>query len=298
VAVRMNFVTADKDGVILDRRAGRMKTEESAELCKLLDGMSIKGVDIVVKPVMDYRAVIIMKGADLGDSVTDSDPQRNGIRPREIKALYPEAEDIRTAEIANEFVQRVQRILKGRIPANTVVLRGFARYQRFPSMYEVYNLKAASIATYPMYKGVTRLIGMDILPTGDSLIDELNTLAENFDKYNFFYLHVKKADSAGEDGDFDRKVKVLEEVDKDIPFLMELKPDVVVVTGDHSTPSVLRSHSWHPVPLMIYSKWCRPDHIKRFSERDCSNGGLGRILAKQVMPIVMANALKLNKYGA
>ena len=139
---------------------------------------------------------------------------------------------------------------------------------------------------------------MDILPTGDRLFDELNTLSENFDRYNFFYLHVKKADSAGEDGDFDRKVKVLEGVDKNIPFLMALKPDVVVITGDHSTPSVLRSHSWHPVPLMIYSRWCRPDQVKKFSERDCTNGGLGHILAKQVMPIVMANALKLNKYGA
>ncbi len=298
VAVRMNFVTTDEDGVILDRRAGRMKTEECAELCRLLSEISINGVSIVVKPVMDYRAVMIMKGADLGDYVTDSDPQKNGIKPREIKALYPEAENLRTADIANEFVHKTQEILKERNSANMVVLRGFARYQKFPSMYEVYKLKAASIATYPMYRGVTGLIGMEILPTGDSLTDELNTLSENFDRYNFFYLHVKKADSAGEDGDFDRKIKVLEDVDKKIPFLMELKPDVIVVTGDHSTPSVLKSHSWHPVPLMIYSKWCGPDQVRKFSERDCTNGGLGHILAKQAMPIVMANALKLDKYGA
>ena len=159
VAVRMNFVTTDEDGVILDRRAGRINTDQCADLCKLLDGMSINGVNIVVKPVMDYRAVMIMKGSNLGDSVTESDPQKNGIRPRKIKALYPEAENLKTADIANEFVHKAQEILKGRRPANMVVLRGFARYQKFPSMNEVYNLKAASISHILCTGGLQGLLG-------------------------------------------------------------------------------------------------------------------------------------------
>jgi 2,3-bisphosphoglycerate-independent phosphoglycerate mutase len=163
---------------------------------------------------------------------------------------------------------------------------------------EIYKLKPAAIALYPMYRGLARLVGMDVLDTGATIEDEFSTLKQRYDAYDFFFLHVKATDSAGEDGDFDRKVKVIEQVDKALPELTGLQPEVIVVTADHSTPSVLKAHSWHPVPVLLYSPWCRPDSATGFSESACVVGGLGRFPATQIMPLAMAHALKLAKFGA
>jgi 2,3-bisphosphoglycerate-independent phosphoglycerate mutase len=202
------------------------------------------------------------------------------------------------AGIANCFIAQAKSILSKHHPANMILLRGFSKRPLFPTMADVYKLKAAAIAAYPMYRGLAKLIGMEVLNTGSTIEDELATLKQHYAKYDFFFLHIKETDAAGEDGDFDRKVKILEQVDAALSSLIALNADVIVVTGDHSTPAMLKGHSWHPVPILLHSKWCRPDGVKKFSESTCRTGGLGRISAIHVMPLAMANALKLEKFGA
>jgi 2,3-bisphosphoglycerate-independent phosphoglycerate mutase len=296
VAARGNFCTVDKEGLITDRRAGRISTEKCTELCRLLGGLVIDRAEIMVRPVKEHRFIAVFRGFGLSPEVSDSDPQQLGAFPLVIRAESPGAK--RMAVIANHFVNHAQMTLAEYFPANMVLLRGFSKRPNFPAMSEIYKLKAAAIAGYPMYRGLAKLVGMEILETGTTAKDEFETLTENYKNYDFFFLHIKAADEAGEDGDFDRKVAVIEEVDSLLPELMELKPSVVVVTGDHSTPALLRGHSWHPVPVLVYSKWCRTDGVKEFSESACLLGGLGRLPATQIMPLAMANALKLTKFGA
>ena len=296
VAARGNFCTIDKSGIITDRRAGRISTEKCIELCNLLDGMSIDGIQVMVYPVREHRFVVVFRGEDLSSDVTESDPSRTGEKPLEIEPLSPAAGKL--AGSANQFVEKAKAILAEHKPANMVLLRGFSGRPEIPTMQEIYKLNPLAIAIYPMYRGLARLIGMNAVPVGQTLEDEIATLKKEFSNYDFFFLHVKWTDSAGEDGDFGRKVKVLEQVDKAIPDIINLTPDVLVVTGDHSTPAVLRSHSWHPVPVLLYSKHCRSDKVDRFSELELSTGGLGHIQSTQIMPMAMANALKLTKFGA
>jgi 2,3-bisphosphoglycerate-independent phosphoglycerate mutase len=296
VAARGNFCTIDEKGIITDRRAGRISTEKSAELCKLLDGKSIDGVDINVYPVREHRFVVVFRGDNLDTHITESDPSQTGVKPNEIKAEHTTARG--TAGIVNKFVAQAKEILAGHHPANMILLRGFAKKPQLPAMQEIYKLNPLAIAVYPMYRGLARLVGMDVARTGTTLEDEMKTLRDNYQKYDFFFLHVKWTDTAGEDGDFARKVKVLEQIDAALPGLTGLEPDVLVVTGDHSTPAVLGGHSWHPVPVLLCSRYCRTDSVKEFSEAAFIAGGLGRIAATGIMPLAMANALKLTKFGA
>ncbi len=296
IAARGNFCTVDKMGLVTDRRAGRISTNKCTELCQLLDGLEIDGVKLFVRPVKEHRFIAVFRGDALRDELTDSDPQQVGVVPKVITALH--VIGTRTANIANQFVAQAKKILANRYPANMVLLRGFSKLPSLPTMSEVYKLKPAAIASYPMYRGLARLVGMEILGTGTGIEDEFMTLKQNYASYDFFFLHIKGADSAGEDGDFDRKVKIIEQVDRALPVLTSLEPDVIVVTGDHSTPALLKGHSWHPVPILLYSRWCRRDRISHFSESACVSGGLGRFPALQIMPLAMANALKLNKFGA
>ncbi len=296
VAARGNFCTVDKGGLVTDRRAGRISTEKNVELCQLLDGQVIDGVKIFTRPVKEHRFIIAFRGSHLSPEVSDSDPQQTGVAPRAHIALKPEAEI--TARIADRFVAQARTTLAGHAPANMILTRGFSQQPRWPTMSEVYQLKPAAIASYPMYRGLARLVGMAVLNTGTSTKEELATLVKYYRDYDFFFLHFKGADAAGEDGDFERKVRVIEEVDSSLPALINLKPDVIVVTGDHSTPAVLKGHSWHPVPVLLYSQWCRRDKVTEFSESACLLGGLGRLPATEIMPLAMANALKLTKFGA
>jgi 2,3-bisphosphoglycerate-independent phosphoglycerate mutase len=296
LAARGNFATIDKDGNIVDRRAGRISTEENIRTCKLLANMEINKVKIFIKPVKEHRVVVVFRGKGLDDKLSETDPQKEGVPPLPVKPLRPLASE--TANIVTKFLQEVQKRLSVSYPANAILLRGFAKSQKFPSFKERYKLKAAAIATYPMYRGLARLVGMEILPTGEKFRDEFQTLKEYFDRYDFFYLHIKPTDSAGEDGNFVKKVKLLEEIDEYILEVERLKPDVLIVTGDHSTPTMLRSHSWHPVPILLHGKYTGRDTVTCFSERECIRGALGRIPAIQMMTIAMANALKLTKYGA
>jgi 2,3-bisphosphoglycerate-independent phosphoglycerate mutase len=296
VAARGNFCTVDEAGLITDRRAGRISTEKCNELCQMLDGMVVENVKIFVCPVKEHRFITVFRGKDLVSDVSDTDPQQTGAAPLAATALKPEAD--RMADFANQFIAQARATLAEHHPANMVLLRGFSTQPHFPTMAEIYKLNTAAIASYPMYRGLAKLVGMKVLPTGPNIEDEFETVKQNYAGYDFFFLHVKGADSAGEDGDFDRKVKTIEQVDSALPGLISLGPDVIVVTGDHSTPATLKGHSWHPVPILLHSKWCRADAVNEFSESACLRGGLGQFPATQVMPLAMANALKLTKFGA
>ena len=300
IAARGNFCTIDDKGVITDRRAGRISTEKNADLCRVLNEIAISEGRILVTPVKEHRFVLTLRGEDLSSELTDSDPQQMGLAPKKIEALSPQAR--RTAEIANEFVSQARGLLRSRVAnipsANMVIMRGFSQRPDIPSLPEIYKLKPAAIAVYPMYRGLARLVGMEVLLAGDNIADQLESLQQHYKDYDFFFIHFKSTDSRGEDGDFDAKVHAIEELDNALPTLLNLNPDVLIVTGDHSTPANLAMHSWHPVPFMLRSKWCFPDNVTEFSEKDCLAGGMGRFPAVEIMPLAMANALKLDKFGA
>jgi 2,3-bisphosphoglycerate-independent phosphoglycerate mutase len=296
VAARGNFCTVDDQGIITDRRAGRISTDKCVELCKLLDGLVIEGVDIKVSPVREHRFVAVFSGKYLETALSESDPGQTGKNPLDIIALDKKA--VKTAEIINKFVDLAKGILKSHHPANMILLRGFAHKPQMPQMQAIYKLNPLAIAVYPMYRGLARLVGMQVAKTGTTMEEEFQTLKNNFGKYDFFFLHIKWTDSAGEDGNFTRKVKILEQVDKALPMLLDLKPDVLVVTGDHSTPAPFGGHTWHPVPVVINAQYCRTDGVKKFSENAFLAGGLGRIRASEIMTLAMANARKLTKFGA
>jgi 2,3-bisphosphoglycerate-independent phosphoglycerate mutase len=296
IAARGNFCTVDDNGVIVDRRAGRISTDMNTELCRLLDDIAVDGAEIRIRPVKEHRFVLILRGDDLFPELTDSDPQQAGLTPRTIEALSPQAE--RTAEIANQFVSQASSRLRHEPAANMLLLRGFSRRPVIPSLPDIYKLKPAAIATYPMYRGLAKLVGMHVLPSGESITEQIDSLRRYYADYDFFFIHFKSTDARGEDGNFRAKVQAIEDFDDALPGLLSQDPDVLVITGDHSTPSVLGSHSWHPVPFMIRSKWCRPDSVTEFSEPACLAGGMGRFPASEIMPLAMANALKLDKFGA
>jgi 2,3-bisphosphoglycerate-independent phosphoglycerate mutase len=297
LAARGNFATIDENGMIVDRRAGRIPTEKSREICAFLRNeiKEVEGIRISIYPGKEHRFVLVFRGEGLKDDLTDADPQKDGFRAKGTEGLSQEAR--RTAEIVNLYLKKANEALHPFHPANTILLRGFSKIPDIPTMSEKLKLRPAAIATYPMYRGLARLVGMAILKTGETLQEEVETLKNYFDRHDFFYLHFKKTDSAGEDGNFKMKVKVLEEIDRVIPSLLKLKPDVLVVTGDHSTPSVLKGHSWHPNPILLHSKYIRPDGIRRFTERHCQRGQLGRFPATDVIPLMLANGLKLKKFG-
>ncbi|MCA9170600.1 MAG: 2,3-bisphosphoglycerate-independent phosphoglycerate mutase, partial [Planctomycetales bacterium] len=296
VAVRCNFCTLDGDGNISDRRAGRIASDESAPLARKLNDVKLEGVQVIVEPVKEHRFVVLFRGPGLGGNVADTDPQATGVKP-----LLPQARDEasrRTAELAQQFVEQANQLLKGEKKANGLTMRGFAAQPNLPSYEEVYGLKAGAIAVYPMYKGLARLVGMQILGTPQTLDEQVDVLRDNWADFDFFFLHFKYTDSTGEDGDFAAKVKRTEEFDAALPRIRDLKPDVLIVTGDHSTPSFLKSHSWHAVPTLLVSDCCRPDGKTSFGERECITGGLGQFEAKHLMTLALANAGRLDKFGA
>ena len=296
VAIRANFCTLDAEGNITDRRAGRIPTEESALLARKLREVKIPGVQIFVEPVKEHRFVIVLRGAGLHGNVQDTDPQATGVPPFAPKAT--DAESQRTADVALEFVRQARQLLAGQPKANGLTLRGFAEKPKLPGYEEVYGLRASAIAVYPMYKGLARLVGMDIVGAPQSLDEQMTLLEQNWANYDFFFIHFKYTDSTGEDGNFAAKVKRTEEFDAAVPRITALAPDVLIVTGDHSTPSMLASHSWHPVPTLLVSKFCRTDACQKFGESECLRGGLGQFEAKYLMTLALANARRLNKYGA
>ena len=295
VAARGNFCTVDDSGLLTDRRAGRIATELSAPLCERLDRIEIPGAQVDVFPVQDYRFVLRLRGAGLSEQIEETDPQREGMAPRPARALAPEAG--RTAAIVQQFVAEAGHILSEEPAANMVLLRGWAQMPNLPDFGQVYHLNPAAIAAYPMYRGLASVANMKIIPTGMTFGDEVDTLRANWNDHDFFFIHYKPADAAGEDGDFDGKVKRLEELDVHIPCILDLQPDVLMVAGDHSTPAIMASHSWHPVPFMLHSQLTLGEGVDGFNERACTQGSLGRIPAETIMLLALSHAGKLAKYG-
>jgi 2,3-bisphosphoglycerate-independent phosphoglycerate mutase len=296
VAIRCNFCTLDAKGNITDRRAGRIPSDQSAALAVKLRAVSIPGIEVFVEPVKEHRFVVVLRAEGLGGNVADTDPQKTGVPP-----LAPVAEDAaseRTAKVAAQFVAQAQKILASEPKANGLTMRGFSKKPHIPTYADVYGLRAAAIAVYPMYKGLAQLVGMEIIGKPSTLEEEIDVLAKAWNDHDFFFVHFKYTDSRGEDGDFDAKVKMIEEFDAIIPRVMKLKPDVLIVTGDHSTPAKMSGHSWHPVPTLLVADTCRPDACTTFGEQAALCGGLGHFEAVHLMTLALAHAGRMGKFGA
>jgi len=324
VAVRGNFATLE-NGLITDRRAGRIPTEKNREIVAFLGGRikKIEDAEVRLYSGEEHRFVLVLTADGLDDQLTDADPEATGVPIKYAQAKKDAA--VKTARIINLFIDRLGAELAGQRPANACLLRGFAKYPAIPSMRELFKLRAGAIAVYPMYKGLAQLVGMEILETGRSIGEQVAALKKHYEDFNFFFVHIKKTDSYGEDGDFARKVGVIEEFDRWLPEILELTPDVLVVTGDHSTPALMKGHSWHPNPVMLKAAFQRrapravmpldaiacstpegqafgkagvADVRVKFGESVCASGMLGNFNAMDILPLMMANALKFKKYGA
>lgn len=296
VAIRGNYCTLDDDGNITDRRAGRIPSEIGEALCKKLDAIEIPGVEVFVRHVKEYRLVIVLRGKGLGGDINDTDPQKTGVPP--LEPVGENEASQKTAELCKEFLNQAAVILKEDRPANLLTMRGIAKLPEIPTFEEVYGTRAAAIAVYPMYRGLARLVSMDVQDAGQTLESQMDCLEKIWDDYDFFFVHYKYTDSTGEDGNFEAKVAKTEEVDTCIPRINALNPDVLIVTGDHSTPAKMKAHSWHPVPVLLSAENARYDACQSFGEAECIQGGLGQFEAKYLMSMAMAHAGRLEKYGA
>lgn len=296
VAARGNFCTVDAQGLITDRRAGRISTDLCVRLTDRLRTIRVPGVEVLVEPVKEHRFVLVLRGAGLSGRLSETDPQLLGKPPLSVHGQ--DAEAVPTAARVNDFIAQGLRLLADAAPANMILLRGFDQLPALPRFPEVFGLRAAAIAAYPMYRGLAKLVGMDVLKTGATYADEIATMREHWGAYDFFFVHYKDTDKAGEDGDFDAKVQALERFDAFLPEIRALGPDVLLITGDHATPSILAAHGWQPVPALLWSRYCGADAVTAFTERACGAGSLGLLPAHHLMPLVMANALRLTKFGA
>ena len=306
VAIRGNFATVKYENgipVVVDRRAGRIPTEENQRLIKYLSEniTQIEDAQVILKSGMEHRFVVVFrfpyKISSEVETINDTDPQVVGKSPLKPVGKGEIAEKV--SKIAEIFSQKVAELLKNESRANYALLRGFSVKPALETFEEKFGLKACAIATYPMYKGLASLVGMKIIKfEGMSIKDEIETLKREWQNFNFFFLHIKKTDSAGEDGNFEMKTKIIEEFDSFLPEILALNPSVLCITGDHSTPCILKSHSWHPVPVLIYSPYVLGNTSERFTERECLKGELGIFHAYKLMPLLLAHAGKLKKYGA
>ncbi|MCK4490856.1 MAG: 2,3-bisphosphoglycerate-independent phosphoglycerate mutase [Anaerolineales bacterium] len=298
IAARGNLCTFDENRNVIDRRAGRISQPEAAPVIELLNQVQIPEVEVEVRQVKEYRFVVVMRGEGLNPSLNDTDPQEVGVPPLKLEAQDPDSK--KSAELMNKWIEKAYQALADQPVANGFLLRGFATDPGLPSYEDAYELEAVCIAEYPMYKGVSRLVGMDVIEGIDSgVLGEFNAAKEHWNKHDFFFIHIKKTDSYGEDGNLEAKAKIIEEVDQALPVLLDLNPDVLIITGDHSTPSVLKSHSWHPVPFLLWApKTHRTDFETAFTERNCARGGLGTFPAVETMSLALAHAGRLQKFGA
>ena len=302
VAARLNFATLDAAGNVTDRRAGRIATEENERIIATLRDKlpkEIDGVEILLDTVAEHRALLVLRGQGLSDKLHDTDPQATGVPPLAVKGFDDSPETRKTAAIAAQVIDLARAALAGEPKANFILARGFALNSEFPTLQDRYGLMPAAIANYPMYRGVASLVGMSLVEPGESLADNVQVAGKHWDAYDFFFIHFKYTDKTGEDGDYDGKVKRIEELDAAIPALKALGPDVLVVTGDHSTPSKMKAHSWHPVPVCLWAPaTVRRDSVTEFNEVACAAGGMGRLPMKHLMTLALAHAGKLAKYGA
>jgi 2,3-bisphosphoglycerate-independent phosphoglycerate mutase len=297
LVARGNFATV-KGGLVTDRRAGRIPTEENVRICAELNARLPRrdGVEVRVFPGKEHRFVARFTAEGLSDALSDADPQKEGKPPLPTAPQAPEAG--KASAVVNRLLADVAEVLKGEAKANAALLRGFSKFPSIPTMRELFKVRPAAIANYPMYKGLAKLLGMEVIGGGGETSGLFDALEKNWANHDFFYVHYKKTDSTGEDGDFGAKVAAIEALDPFLPRLVALKPDVLVVTSDHSTPSSLKGHSWHPNPFLLVSPTAGVDDVAVFTERACAKGMLGRFRAISAMPLMLAHALKLQKYGA
>jgi 2,3-bisphosphoglycerate-independent phosphoglycerate mutase len=297
VAARGNLATLGPDGSITDRRAGRIADDEArAVVERLQQAVHVDGVEVFFRHEREHRVLVVLRGAGLDPRVGDTDPQRTGVAPLAPEALDPAA--THAAACMASLDAQVRAALAGETRANVVLLRGFDTHRELPTFTERYGLRAAAVAIYPMYRGIARLLGMDVLGRPADLAEQLDILRDRWADYDYFFVHFKYTDSAGEDGDRARKVAAIETLDAAVPAFRALGPDVVVVSGDHATPSQMGAHSWHPVPALLWSERCGRDDVSRFGERWCRQGGLGLRPTKDLMAFMLANGGRLQKYGA
>ena len=296
VAARGNLCTLDADGNISDRRAGRIGSEKSAAIVERLRGIELDGAELFVEPVREHRFVLVLRAPGLGENVTTTDPQREGVPPLPAVGADPAGE--RTAAFVNAFVAKAGALLADEEEANGLTLRGFATYPELPQIEDVWGLRAAALAVYPMYRGLAKLAGMRALACPGGMEEQLAVARERWDEFDYFFIHYKKTDAAGEDGDFIAKVRALEEFDTYVPAITDLGADVLMVAGDHSSPALMAAHSWHPVPFLLHSPLARGGIVQHFTERECLQGSLGIFPAVEAMPLAMAHAGRLQKYGA
>ncbi len=305
IAIRANFATADLSQgrpVILDRRAGRPPQSETERLCAKLAGQATEmgGVQILIRPVKEHRFLVVLRGEGLGDGVTDTDPGAND-RPARDPMPDPDTEENRrTATVAKKLIETFSQVLLGEEKANFVLLRGFSRRPEWTSFRELYQLNACAIAVYPMYRGLAQLVGMKVIHfSGSQIADEIACLRNVWGQFDFYFLHIKGTDSAGEDGNYVAKKEVIEEFDRFLPDVLALNPTVLAITGDHSTPARYRAHSWHPIPLLLFSPWSLPvPEASSFGERSCLKGSIGKIPSEYLMPLLLAHAGRLKRYQA
>ncbi len=297
-AARVNFATIDPEGRITDRRAGRIPDETNKKMCEKIREISIPGVEFFIETEKDHRAALILRGGQFSPEISETDPQKTGVPPHTVKPLDGSSTAQKTADLLNSFLKNVKTKLSSENPANMILLRGFSLFTKIPSFREIYGLNACAIAGYPMYRGLARLVGMDIAEVESGVAPQFDKLKELWEKYNYYFVHIKYTDSFGEDGNFDKKVSAIEEVDKNIDRILNLNPDVFIVTTDHSTPAISKSHSWHPVPVLIHSRWSRKSNINEFGETQLLKGTLGIINSLDLMMLVMAHSGRLAKFGA
>jgi 2,3-bisphosphoglycerate-independent phosphoglycerate mutase len=296
VAIRVNFATVDSEGRITDRRAGRIPTEKCEELTAKLDAISVPTVELFVRPVKEHRAVIVLRGEGLAGGLNDTDPQRTGVPPLSFTVAHKAQE--RTADLLNAFLAAAREILKDEPAANAMTMRGIAALEPIPTVGERFKVRAAAIAGYPMYRGVAGLVGMDVMPPAETADAVEEALRSAYEDHDFFFVHFKKTDSTGEDGDFAAKVAASEALDEFARRVRDVGPNVLLVTGDHSTPSAMAMHSWHPVPVLIRAATARVDGVTSFGESACAAGSLGTVRAMDLMPLMLSHAGRLAKFGA
>jgi 2,3-bisphosphoglycerate-independent phosphoglycerate mutase len=297
LAARGNFCTVDQDSNIKDRRAGRISTEICESLTeKIESAIHIEGYEVFIKPVKEHRFILVIRGNSLSDQISETDPQITGVPPKDVVPMIDDA--VNTAKIVNSVIMQAIAVINNEEQANSLTLRGWSFKPTMPNFKDTWNVRAAAIAAYPMYRGLASIVGMDVLETGLTIDDEIETLEKYWQNYDFFFLHYKKTDTYGEDGDFSAKKSAIEYYDKLVPKLTALKPDVIIFIGDHSSPAVMAGHSWHPVPLMLSSPYTRRNNHSGFSEKNCISGNIGMIYAKNLMTLSFAHAGRLTKYGA
>ena len=301
VCARANFATLDSKGIVTDRRAGRIPTETCEKLCGLLSAKVKKlgETQVLITPGKEHRFVVVFRGKGLEGPLTDADPNREGLPIPTVKPRDPEnAGQKKVAKLIADFYKAALPIIAGQKPANGFLMRGIAHQPEIPLFEDRYQLKPAALAVYPMYKGLAQLVGMKKIEGPQAIKEQFERYLAEYDNFDFFFIHYKYTDKYGEDGNFAAKKKAIEEFDAALPILLSKKPDVIAITGDHSTPCALRGHSWHPQPVLLHSANSGSDKLERFTETGANSGSLGVFEAKYLVRLMQANARMFDKFGA